>query len=761
MGKVGKLTTFWNLLSEESVIVIPKVQRDYAYGREEPKVIEVRDGLLDTILSAIKNEKVVILDFVYGGVHIQKGNSGIEPLDGQQRLTTLFLLYFYASLIGENANDYDVESLKKFRYETRQSATTFCESLVEFIRRDLINERDDSRTVSEKIRNNPKYLHSYDSDPTISSMLVVLDVIEKKCKENNIENLWFKLINDSNICFYTLSLDKFGLTDDLYIKMNSRGKRLTEFEIFKADLEKAIGEVAPDDKDTVSKKIDNEWMDILWDYARSLGGDNSEIVNRADEGYMHLFNNVFRLELFYNYKDEKRDRKVQIKDIIKNKQSVKSIVTIFDTISNIHRGEGIEKTWNEYFYFSNEVLGKNDKIRLFWQQDQNRKPVFHLAMDRDLSVPEIVYFYALYKIESLRIKNEIAAAAAFRCLRIIRNLVTANVRANSARYTDLNGFLADVDSIIDNKGIVSDRTYTFIKLSCDEEKYKLDKFTELDYNNLLEYENHSILQGSVILFAKRYEDKITLFDRLEHFSSIFRDDYSDFFDRIRIALLNKDNDYMQYEASMEKDRRYFIHEQRDFPQFFISNNIRQNQDAILDILENIESLDNLLCPEEKCKEFDIDSWQFYMAKYLCSNRQDTRYGCYAWDDIINKPLEIIILNSTQHSPGNIEWKMLNHILISELRDNNVKYSLDPHGSSPVVLNKLGVTLTITQKGWLIECDNKAIVDILKDMYSVTPVQLDNSENQYYLDFIHKDGLDDYIDLAKQIIKDIESNSLIN
>ena len=70
-------------------------------------------------------------------------------------------------------------------------------------------------------------------------------------------------------------------------------------------------------------------------------------------------------------------------------------------------------------------------------------------------------------------------------------------------------------------------------------------------------------------------------------------------------------------------------------------------------------------------------------------------------------------------------------------------------------------MTITQKGWLIECDNKAIVDILKDKYSVTPVQLDNSENQYCLDFLHNNGLYDYIDLAKQIIEDVESNSSID
>ena len=41
MNNIGKLTTFKRLLEEESVIMIPKVQRAYAYGRDEDKVREI------------------------------------------------------------------------------------------------------------------------------------------------------------------------------------------------------------------------------------------------------------------------------------------------------------------------------------------------------------------------------------------------------------------------------------------------------------------------------------------------------------------------------------------------------------------------------------------------------------------------------------------------------------------------------------------------------------------------------------------------
>lgn len=48
---------------------------------------------------------------------------------------------------------------------------------------------------------------------------------------------WELLTSDNSpIVFYYLPLKKFGLSDDLYVKMNARGKALTPFENFKADL---------------------------------------------------------------------------------------------------------------------------------------------------------------------------------------------------------------------------------------------------------------------------------------------------------------------------------------------------------------------------------------------------------------------------------------------------------------------------------------------------------------------------------------------
>ena len=757
MNNIGKLTTFSRLMKEESVIMIPKVQRDYAYGRKEEKVEEVLDGLLTTMLNAVKENTNVILDFVYGGTFVKKNNesSGLIPLDGQQRLTTLFLLYYYASIVQPNVDD--VEYLKKFRYETRQSATEFIEALVGSIRNDIIEAYTEDSKIKDLIEDNPKYLPSYSSDPTITSMLNVLEVIESKFREDPIDDLWMKLNEQDNIQFYSMSLDKFGLTDDLYIKMNSRGKKLTKFEIFKSDLEKRVNCVCPDLKDIISQRIDNDWMDLLWAYAQKTGNDSNYLM-KADDGYMCLFNNIFRLEMFRRGIETQKKRNPSIEEIITDKDAITRIMSIFDMMSDIQkRPGGIDQFWQEHFCFSDDILGDDYLIRLFWQQSQNRKPVFYLAMDRDLSVPETVYFYAIYLLFYSNKNKE----TNMKCLRVVRNLVTANTNAHSARYDMLGGFMQDVKEIISQDGIISEGNHTFVSTACQEERVKAINFTPEEYSALLKYENHDYLQGSLMLFINKYKEHAELFKQLEHFVNIFNNQSSSYFDRIRINLVDKDVDYAQYNQSMEKDqnmtRRLFIHGKDDFLDFFIKNERRCNQDAILTIIANkFTSLDDLKNPDEKCKEFDITSWQYYMTKYPSANRESTTYGCYAWDDKDNKPLEMVILNSSYHSPYYIEWKMLNHILFYEVRDGSGNYGLDPHASSPFVMNKYGVTLSIMQNGWKMTCNNENVISSLEDnqLYSISLVP--DEENTYMVDFKNDPIEMDYIDLAKNIIKDIES-----
>ena len=90
--------TFFSLLNEFEKIEIPRIQRSYAQGRESEKI--VRDGFLGSIIKTLenKNEDRLCLDFIYG----DSNNKKFIPIDGQQRLTTLYLLYWYLNNFEKN-----------------------------------------------------------------------------------------------------------------------------------------------------------------------------------------------------------------------------------------------------------------------------------------------------------------------------------------------------------------------------------------------------------------------------------------------------------------------------------------------------------------------------------------------------------------------------------------------------------------------------------------------------------------------------------
>lgn len=107
----------WQLL-ERYEVVVPVIQRDYAQGRKDKEYI--RKTFLTELKEYVDNETSVTLDFVYGNIE----GDCFYPLDGQQRLTTLWLIHWYISLKAGKLSE-DKKVLSKFFYETRASSGDF------------------------------------------------------------------------------------------------------------------------------------------------------------------------------------------------------------------------------------------------------------------------------------------------------------------------------------------------------------------------------------------------------------------------------------------------------------------------------------------------------------------------------------------------------------------------------------------------------------------------------------------------------------
>lgn len=280
--------TFWMLIKEYT-IKIPIMQRDYAQGRTTENVTAIRTELLDTIYSALINEKNMDFDFVYG-----TSKDGIlYPLDGQQRLTTLYLLHWYLAC-KEGMIDGAKEILQKFSYETRISSREFCEKLVNM---NYVPEK--GVRPSEYIKDQNIYFDIWDTDPTIRHMLVMLDAIHEKFFDVDKE-LYPLLTRDLGenpiITFNYLSMENYALTDDLYIKMNARGKNLSNFENFKAKFIQHMKKNELPYKH-FEESVDTKWTDLLWDY-RSPN-------NTIDEQFMYLF--LYFTEMIYLEYSEQKD----------------------------------------------------------------------------------------------------------------------------------------------------------------------------------------------------------------------------------------------------------------------------------------------------------------------------------------------------------------------------------------------------------------------------------------------------------------------
>ncbi|MCC8037382.1 MAG: DUF262 domain-containing protein [Bacteroidales bacterium] len=304
-------------------LVIPIIQRDYAQGRDNDKAREVRADFLSQLLDYMTAPSGSHdLDFVYGVSEHAKDPSGrreFVPLDGQQRLTTLFLIHWYLAQRKPQSDpskrffsamrDVAAGNFTKamFTYRTRRSAAEFCDCLLapevdfsQLLLREYISGR-----LSRDITNSHWFYPEWRQDPTVASMLTMLDAIDERFRDQPHEEMLHRLLSDDpSVTFIFMDLDAFQLTDDLYIKMNSRGMPLTAFENFKAKFEQYISQqqkvsapaivelnheiaqrnhpIITDAKSNFAFNIDTRWGDLFWKYSRNEIKQAEEEAARDD-----------------------------------------------------------------------------------------------------------------------------------------------------------------------------------------------------------------------------------------------------------------------------------------------------------------------------------------------------------------------------------------------------------------------------------------------------------------------------------------------
>lgn len=236
-------------------MVVPEIQREYVWGSNK--------NIVNQFIDSLKENKDINVGFLYS---YSNGNQEYI-IDGQQRLTTLVLCLYYASLMQGKYDKF--KSLLKvnspnmaFTYRVRSNTEEFMQCLF------------NSGLYKEKEIKDSKWYHAcYDSDLSISSMIALLnylDEIKFNVKYNDI----------LNIKFWYYPIDETSLGEDLYITMNSRGKTLDNAEKLKPLLfEKSRKEFKN------WGKIWDDWEDFFFTL---LNGDDITKINVA-------MNNLIRI----------------------------------------------------------------------------------------------------------------------------------------------------------------------------------------------------------------------------------------------------------------------------------------------------------------------------------------------------------------------------------------------------------------------------------------------------------------------------------
>lgn len=479
-----------------SRVEIPIIQRDYAQGRAGARVAEIRGNFVDALVSAVTDGEPLSLDFVYGEV---MNNGTFCPLDGQQRLTTLFLLHWYASFRTRRLAE--THAWKAFTYATRPSAGLFCRRLTEFAPPANIE------APAAWLTDQPWFHHSWSLDPTVQSMLTMIETLDERLRDTDIEEVWARLVNEAAISFHVLPIEDMS-GDDLYIKMNSRGKPLTEFENFKAKFEAVIKEGDAEVGDHFAHRIDGVWSDILWPFH---GGD--DIVDDEFMRYIRYVTEIceWREGRLASGSIGDRTRKVFGADNLRREEHTAFLFHAFDTWRDVD----VSGAFGDWFTTSSAADEDGRRVVLY---GQNANPNLFEACchtfgdmrgkTRTFSFSQGLLLYAV-------LVHRLAETEDFLDrLRVVRNLFAAS--QFETRLENMPKLVHEVEALILTGDL--DAAPTFRQVQIEDERRKRAFLAENPALRpaLLRLEDQSLLRGTLTAFElepTKFADRADTFAR--------------------------------------------------------------------------------------------------------------------------------------------------------------------------------------------------------------------------------------------------------
>lgn len=464
-------SSYFKKLINDYIIYVPEFQRNYLQGDDSNESIkDKRNCLLDDIFSCIESQsKSIDLGFIYGRVERSYKDKLFYPYDGQQRLTTLYFLYL---LIYFKFKNYDeIQSFKKkLSYQTRISTNRFIESFLYWIldskeKVSIYNDfwNKDGKDLKGFIMSQDWFMMTeWNYDVSIINMLSIIVEISGRIKKNlgdktGIVNFIDKDENNP-FQFDFIYVDDISKSDDLYIKINARGKALSPFENLKSDIDKYW-------KDEDKTKLDAEWTEYVWN---QLDVNDKNKEKSFDNSFYNLLSNIFYLQYLVGLDQNNLNDKILIEIENKYKKGIVDKEWITPELCHV--------SCPMISSFLDAMIGSFKSIKDKQIESVNRK-IFGLGdyqnnngqnkMERADLFEVFVYYYS---VSSLFTKNDMEFTVKSNLLNeieIVTNRIIGNQRPYLDSPTNLVKALKSVKVLIDNS-IKSHGVYKFF-LSIDND----------------------------------------------------------------------------------------------------------------------------------------------------------------------------------------------------------------------------------------------------------------------------------------------------
>lgn len=272
-------------------VVIPDLQRDYCWANENNNLV---GPFLDTLIQLDKSGDLT-MGLVYGYFDPLLPNH-LQLCDGQQRLTTLFLIIGtlnrklsnrYRNILISDYELHEDDCEPYLQYSIRESSLYFISDLVlhYFIR---FNEEDTKLTDADSIRSSYWFLHSYDTDPTIGCVISAIKTIESKIE--HMDETQLKTLGDfitgihaekPQIKFLYYDMDNRANGEETFVVINTTGEPLSANQNLKPLVINQYKAVVPD--------IESKWEEMETWFWQNRDRSEVKVPHTSDEGMSEFF----------------------------------------------------------------------------------------------------------------------------------------------------------------------------------------------------------------------------------------------------------------------------------------------------------------------------------------------------------------------------------------------------------------------------------------------------------------------------------------